>query len=611
MADFGELVRVNLTTGEIRREKIPEKIYELFPGGKALGYYIVARHVPPGTDALSPKNIVVFAPGALSGLVPGASKVAVVGLSPETSLINDSYAGDRFGPYLRRWGIAALVIHGKSEKPVYLKMGEKVKIMDASELWGMGVYSATEQLWMKHGDGAVAIIGPAGENMVRFANIMFDTERAAGRGGLGAVLGAKGVKGIFVEPISAEEMKIDVNREILEKIRDEYYQKLVESASPILKEYGTTNALISSGKRGMSPAYNFKKPFIDESLSSKLSGKVVKKYEIEPERFIHGKSCPVKCARYVEIERDGEKFRVKPEYESIGMLGAATGVFDFPEVAHMIHLANDLGLDAIAAGNVIGWFFEMVERGEMGMEEAGFEVSGFGDAHAEEKLLIHIAYRMGIGAVLAEGVKRASEILNRGKEYAVHVKGLEAPAWDPRGLRTYALSYATADVGASHMRGWPSPRSLPNDGPAKDLVPSLIEDRDSAALFDTLGLCMFVPYQREDMERLFREIMGEKAELKHVGWRVETLARVYNLISGLEPLEDDIIPQRWWEPEEEGPAAGNMAFRSKEDFEEARKEFYRLRGWSECGIPTEDTLVKLNVKDIVKDICKYGGDERC
>ncbi len=598
----GKLVRVNLTDKKITIEKIPEEIMKKYPGGKALGYYLISMEVSPGINPLSEENKLAFVPGALSGLAPGASKTAVVGVSPETNLINDSYAGDRFGPFLKRWGYDAVLIEGKSENFVYITIGDTIKIEDGSEIKGLGVYSATEHLWMKHGDGAVACIGPGGEDLVRFANIIFDTERAAGRGGLGAVMGSKKLKAVFVKPITLKDAKVEIKEpDSWNETREKLYRELGERASPSLKKYGTTNALLSSGKSGMSPAYNFQKPYLKEELAGKISGDTVKKYEIEPERFIHGHSCPVKCARYVELERDGEKFRVKPEYESIGMLGAATGVFDFEKLAYLIHLSNDLGLDAIAAGNIIGWLFELVEKGEIGFEETGIEITGFGDAESEEKLLIHIAYRRGIGAVLAEGVKRASEILGRGKNAAVHVKGLEAPAWDPRGLRTYGLSYATADVGASHMRGWPYPKSKPNDGPAKELVANLINARDKEALFDTLGVCKFVPYEIEDFEKIYREVYGCELDTR-VGWRTENIARIYGILSGLIPKRDDAVPPRWWEPEEEGPAKGNAAFRNMEDFLDARAEFYRLRGWNEHGIPLKETLKDLGMEDYLKQL---------
>ncbi|AGB04161.1 aldehyde:ferredoxin oxidoreductase [Aciduliprofundum sp. MAR08-339] len=593
----GKILRINLDTQSVGEEVLPEEVLKKYPGGKALGYYIFAREVPPNIEPFYRENKILFVPGLLSGLAPGASKVAVISKSPETNLIHDSYAGDRFGPFLHRWGYAAMIIEGRAKSPVYITVGDNVDILPADFLWGKGVYEVSDEIWKRHGDGAIAAIGPAGENLVRFANIMFDTERSAGRGGLGAVMGSKNLKAIFIKPMGVENMKIEISkRDEWDKTRSELYQKLDESASPSLKIYGTTNSLVLSGKRGMSPAYNFSKPYIPEELARKLGGDEAKKYEIEPERFVHGKSCPVKCARYIELEYNGKKFRVKPEYESIGMLGAATGVFNFPDVAYLIHLANDLGLDAIAAGNTIGWLFELVERGLVGSDEIGVPVKGFGDAQAEENLLRMIAYRRGFGAILAEGVKRAGEILNRGQRHAVHVKGLESPAWDPRGLRTYGLSYATADVGASHLRGWPYPRSLPNDGPAKELVANLIQSRDKDALFDTLGLCKFVPWEKEDIESILSTLQFS-GDLKNVGWRTECISRVYAIASGLIPEKDDTIPPRWWEKEEDGPARGNAAFMNHEDFIEARREFYRLRGWDENGVPKKETLKILGIEE--------------
>jgi len=597
-----KIARVNLTNKTIKYEKIEEDIIKKFVGGKGFGYYFMYKEVPPCTPPLSSSNKIIFAPGAFSGLIPGASKVAVISISPETGLINDSYAGDRFGPMLKKAGFDALIVEGRSDKPVYILVEKnKVTIKDASSLWGKGVMDTTDILWDLYGTAAVGAIGIGGENLVKFANIMFDKQRAAGRGGLGAVMGSKKLKAIVVKNY---EMTVKIyDREKWMKLKDKYYKKYEKDEKlKDLREYGTTNGLISSSFSGMSPSYNFQKPYIEKDKAEKLSGKTIKDYEVKPDEYIHGKSCPIKCARYVKINYKGREFFLKPEYESIAMLGACTGVFDFEKVSYFNYIANDLGLDSIASGNIIGWLFELVERGLIGEEEIGFAVHGFGDYNAEEKLLNMMAKKMGIGAVLAEGVKKASEILNRGKDYAVHVKGLESPAWDPRGRRTYALSYATADIGASHLRGWPRPHSLPNDGPAKELVASLIKSRDKDALFDSLGVCKFLPYTLEDLEGFFYTITGEMVDLKNLGWRIESIARIYNVLGSLNPKEDDTIPPRWWESEDSGPAKGNAAFINYEDFIEAKREFYKLRGWHESyGVPLTDTLEKLGLRAFMED----------
>jgi len=596
------LARVNLSQRSVSYEKIDEELLLNFVGGKGLVYYYLYREVPPSTKPLSPSNKLLFAPGAFSGLLPGGSKVAVAAISPETGLINDSYAGDRFGPFLKRAGFDLLIIEGRSEEPVYIVIENgKVEIKDAEELWGMGVYELTEYLWQVEGASAIAAIGPGGEKLVRFASIIFDEERAAGRGGLGAVMGSKNLKAVVVKK---SDRRVEIyDEEKFSRMREKYYDKYASEPSlQELRDYGTTNGILGLSSKGMSPAYNFKRPYIEKELAEKLSGKIIKKYEIEPREYIHGSSCPVKCARYVKVKYGDGEFYVKPEYESLAMLGASTGVFDFEKVAYFIHLSNDLGIDTIAAGNVIAWLFELVEKGLIGEDEIGFPVKGFGDHKAEEKLLRLIGERRGIGAILAEGVKRASELIDRGKEFAVHVKGLESPAWDPRGRRTYALSYATGDIGASHLRGWPFPHSLPSDGPARELVPSLIESRDKDALFDSLGVCKFIPYSMEELKSSYEIITGVGSDaLEKIGWRVETLARIYNIMGGLTPLEEDVIPPRWWEKEEEGPAKGNAAFQSYDDFLDARRHFYSLRGWDELGVPLPETLEKLGLGDFIED----------
>ncbi|WP_048146458.1 aldehyde ferredoxin oxidoreductase family protein [Pyrococcus abyssi] len=599
----GKILRVDLTDGKTSVESLSDEIVEKFVGGKGLGYYIIYREVPPGTDPLSPGNKLLFVPGALTGLIPGSSKVIAVSKSPETMLISDSSGGDAFGPKLRGH-FDALIIEGRAEEPVYLHIYDgQAEIRPAKDLWGKGNYEVAKELWGKYPNASIASIGPAGERLVKIANIVYDTERASGRGGLGAVMGSKNLKAVVVEPGEKPEV---ANPEEFKKLWDEFYEKFSKDPKyEHSRNYGTTDGLRSSASLGMSPAYNFSRPYIPEELASKLAGDEVKKYEVEPEWYIHGKSCPIKCARYIEVEYKGRKIRVKPEYESLAMLGAATGVFNLRAVAYFNWLANNLGLDSIASGNVIGWLFEMVERGLISEDEIGFSVKGFGDEEAEERLLNLIAERKGIGAILAEGVKRACEILGRGCEFAVHVKGLEAPAWDPRGRRTYALSYATADVGASHLRGWPRPHQLPNQGPAKELVPSLIESRDESYITDMLGVCKFVPYSMEDLARFYSLSTGKEwtvEKLRKVAWAVESIARIHNVLDWVTPPLDDVIPQRWWEPEQDGPAKGNAAFIDYNDFLEARREFYRLRGWDEeLGVPLPETLEKLGYPEFKED----------
>jgi aldehyde:ferredoxin oxidoreductase len=603
------ILDIDLSSSKVRERELEwEKEGKLFLGGKTLGTYLVYKNVPPGTDPFSPSNVIVFSAGFFSGLVPGASKVSVVSKSPLTRLIHDSHAGDYFGPYLRKAGYIALMVRGKSKDPVYIYVNnENVEVRDASKLWGKTNGEVVKEIRKETNEKAsVASIGPAGERLVKIAHIAFDRDRAAGRGGLGAVMGSKNLKAVAV--YGDKEVEVH-DREKLERLSATWKERLSKDPElEYLRVYGTTNALRYSASVSMSPSYNFTRPWIPEELASKLSGRPVKEREVEAPWYIHGAKCPIKCARYVRTQYKGKEFEVKTEYENLAMLGAATGVFNIDAVLYFNYLVDELGLDSISTGNVIGWLLEMVEKGLISSEEIGFEVKGFGDEEAVAKLIEMIAYRKGIGAILGEGVARASEILARGKEIAVHVKGLEAPAWDPRGRRGFAVSYATADVGASHLRGWPPTTEPPSAGPAKDIVKGLARQRDKDALYDTLGICRFVSYPDEAIVEFYEVITGESRELDDlldVPKRAEALARIHDVLDHITPPLDDTIPPKWMEPIPEGPLKGVKAFLDENDMKEAIKEYYRVRGWDEnYGVPLPETLKRLGLSWALDDAKK-------
>ncbi len=596
----GRLVRVNLSKSKVRVEDIDDSVLEKYLGGKALGVAYIYREVPPGTDPFSPSNKIAIVAGGLSGLAPGSSKAAAVSKSPLTRLLTDSMFGDFFAPLLRKAGYDMVIIEGASKDPVYLYIeNDKVEIRGAEHLWGLTTRETVDAIRGETREKASIIsIGPAGEKLVRYANIIADSQRAAGRGGLGAVMGSKKLKAIAV--YGDREIPIAFPEEF-KSLWDELYNKYATARrTEESRRYGTTNGLIYSSQRGMSPSFNFRKPYIPLEMAEKLSYKALSQFEAEAPWWIHGKSCPVKCARYTKLRADGEEIEVKPEYENLAMLGAATGIFDVKTVLQLNDLANRMGLDSISLGNTIAWFLELVEEGLIDPEFYGVKVKGFGDSQGVLELAKLIAEKRGVGTILAEGAVRASRLLGVGAERVVHVKNLEAPAWDPRGLRGFALSYATADVGASHLRGWPSTRDKPSDGPAVEVVESLIKDRDRKALFDSLGLCIFVPYTDEEIVKLYNYATGmdkDIEELYRVGARAEALSRIHGVLDWVTPPLDDNIPPRWWEPEPEGPAKGSRAFIDEEDFKEARRRFYELRGWHpDYGVPLPETLEDLGLK---------------
>ena len=610
----GQIALVDLSRSKTYVYTLDEKVFELFIGGKGLLYYLGYKHIPVEGDALDPtKNALIVAPGLLAGLAPASSKVGFLAKSPLTGILCDTYAGQVFAAKLKLAGFDALIIKGASRDPVYIYVENgEVEIRGASHLWGSNVYDTVNGVKAETRKGAsVAAIGPAGENLVRFANIMVDGVRAAGRCGLGAVMGSMKLKAIAVwgwrKPRIAHPEK-------LKKLYVEVYEKLRrDPLGEYTSKYGTLKGVESCSKHAMCPAYHWTKPWLPEEVASKLSAEEVLAREAPKTDYkmlagsIWGWGCPIKCSKLARSRKKGfEHLIVKPEYEILAMLGLAVGVLDVDEILHIEWLVNAFGMDAISFGETVAWLMELYEKRLVGRKELTClnHEPKFGNAEAVRELAQLIAYRRGIGAILAEGVARAAQILGRGANIAVHVKGLEAPAWDPRGRRGLGLSYATADIGASHLRGWPSGSEPPSKGPAREKIASLIRDRDRKALIDSLGLCAFPPYRDEDIEALYEAVTGQKrpiSELMLVGHRVEALARIFAAIAGKVP-EADTIPPRWMEPIPEGPFKGEKAFLDWNDLREAVREYYRARGFhEEYGVPLPETLERLGMTWAIDD----------
>lgn len=587
------IARVNLSTGTVRIEETPEWLINLFVGGKGFVYGILSREVKPGTDPLSMDNKIVVAAGALAGLAPASSKTIVGAVSPLSGLIHDTSVGEWFSYMLRGAGFDALVIEGASSSPVYLWVHHgRVEVRDASKIWGMTTREATKAIREQTNRAAsVMVIGPAGENLVKIASIMVEGERAGGRGGLGAVFGSKRLKAIAAHGVP--DIKVADPKGFLNTALEIYRRFQTSSETAESRDFGTTNGLMWTGSLGTSPSYNYGRPKMSEEFTRKISGIHFREMGLEvgfPQKPIKivGALCPIKCSRWFRLI--GEEDYVKPEYETIGLLGAATGVFDERYFLKANRLANDLGLDAIGAGNVIGWAMDLYERGLLTKEETGGLELRFGNGEALVKLLEDIAYRRGFGKVLAEGVADAARILGKGSEYAVHFKKIALPAHYPNGpLRGLVISYLTADVGGSHLRGWPHIHDP--DTPLRETVESMINDRDRKVAFDILGLCVFNPYSYEDMTRLYSLATGRnvtKDDFIRVSLRIESIARIWHILLGYTDVWSQ-VPRKMIE-DPNGPR-----FR-REEIEEAVKEFFRLRGWDvETGLPSHEYLANLGI----------------
>lgn len=610
----GRIAVVDLSKQQVFYKSLPENVARMFLGGKGLLYYYGYKLIKPSVDPLnSDENVLLVAPGLFAGLAPASSKVGFLAKSPLTSILCDTYAGQVFAGKMKWAGFDLLVVKGRSPEPVYLHLEKKrVEIRTASHLWGAGTWEVFQSIRRELGSSvSVAAIGPAGENKVRYANIIVDGFRAAGRCGLGAVMGSKNLKAISVRggikpPIFDDATRRKLYVEIYNRIKNDDY---IRSWA----RYGTNNAISLCSKLSMCPTKHWEKPWMSDEEAAKLSGENVLSREVERKKYLEyagilwGWGCPVKCSKLVRVGKKGyEAIMVKPEYENLAMLGLAPYILDLDEVLYLEWLVNNLGIDSISFGETISWLMELYEKGVLRRDELiGLRTEPrFGNSEAVRELAKLIAWRRGFGAILAEGVKRAAEILSKGEELAVHVKGLESAAWDPRGRRGFAISYATADVGASHLRGWPNPHQPPTAGPAADMVRSIIEDRDWKAAQDSLGVCIFASYKIEEAIAMLKAITGwdySKTELLKIGWRTEALARIHAALAGKVP-EGDTIPAKWMKPITEGPLKGSKAVLNQDDLRKAIREFYKLRGYhEEYGIPLPETLEFLGIAWAIGD----------
>ncbi len=608
---YGLIGFVNLSTQEVRTISIEERIAKLFLGGKGFLYYYGYKLIHPTLDPLDESNVVIVAPGLFAGLAPASSKVGFLAKSPLTRILCDSYAGQVFAAKMRWAGFSLLIITGSSDEPVYVYLDKNgIELRSARHLWGSSTWETWSAIRKELGRSvSVASIGPAGENLVRYANVIVDGFRAAGRCGIGAVMGSKKIKAIVVK---ATRKPLVYDEDLRRRLYLEIYRRHREDESiRAWARCGTNDGVTVCSNLSMCPGRHWNVQGTEE-YSKRLGCKVV--LEREAPRAVYreyagvlwGWGCPIKCSKLARLAKKGyEYIVVKPEYENLAMLGVATEILDVDDVLMLEWRINSLGMDSISFGETVSWLMELYEKKLINdIELDGLKNKpSFGNSEAIKELADLVAYRRGIGAVLAEGVEKAALILGRGREAAVHVKGLEAAAWDPRGRRGLAVSYATADVGASHLRGWPRPHEVPSKGPATETIESLIKDRDWKALLDSLGVCSFTDYTEDEITEMYYAITGVKThidELLLVGWRTEALARIHAALAGRVP-EYDTIPAKWMEPTS-GPLVGEKAVQSWQELREAVRVFYRKRGYHESyGVPLPETLVKLGLEDVVQD----------
>ncbi len=595
----GKLLRINLSTGEIRKEEIPEKLLREYIGGRGLASKYLFDEIDPTVDPLSPENKLIFATGPLTGTpAPTGGRYMVVTKGPLTGTIASSNSGGFFGAELKHAGYDMIIIEGKAKNPVYISIREDdVEIKDASHLWGKTTHETTRILREEFGDNLakVACIGPAGENLVKFACVINDEHRAAGRTGVGAVMGSKNLKAIIVrgkKKLEAPEPERfrDVIREKTEKIRKD---AITGEALPKLGTKVLDNII---NENGLYPTRNFQTGVFEWTFE--VSGEaLVEKGYLTKNKACY--ACPIACGRVTKLPNglEGEG----PEYETGWAFGADCGVKDLIAITEANYLCNELGLDTISTGTTIAAAMELYERGHIPKEDLqnGPELR-FGNSEAIVYYTKQIAYREGIGDKLAEGSYRLCEMYGH-PEYAMVVKKQELPAYDPRGAQGHALEYATSNRGGCHVRGYMiSPEIL---GVPEKLEPQALEGKagwvktfqDLTAVIDSAGLCLFSSFAlgAEDYCDLINAGTGFNytvEEMMKCGERIWNLERLFNLRAGISPKEDTLPKRFLEEPMPEGPNKGAVV-----KLDELLPAYYEVRGWNKDGTIPEEKLKELGI----------------
>lgn len=590
---MGKLLRINLTNSTIKVEDLDFELAKKFVGGRGLGTKMLYDEIDPKIDALSPENKLFFINGPMTGTpTPTGGRYMVVTKSPLSGTIASSNSGGTWGARLKYAGYDGIIVEGKADKPVFISVTvEKAEILDAFKLWGKTVGETTDILQTDKKTNVLAI-GPAGERLSKIAAIMNDKDRAAGRSGVGAVMGSKNLKAIVVTgnlkvSLYDEEATRANNKEATQKLKD----------NPVTGEglpaYGTAVLVNVINANGMLPTNNFQEGVFADAED--ISGETLAEKYLVRKDPCH--RCPIGCGRYSKTDKvEGGG----PEYETIWSFGADCGVKDLAKIIEANYWCNQLGIDTISAGATLAAAMELRQIGLLDHVDFEGHDLKFGNDDAIVFWTKKLALREGFGDEMSDGSYRLCESYGR-PDLSMSVKKLEIPAYDPRGVQGHGLNYATSNRGGCHVRGYMiSPEIL--GLPAK-LERQEIKDKpfwtktfqDLTAFIDSTGLCLFTSFAlgADDYANIFNDIVGTKWSADDVlkaGERIYTLEKQFNLEAGILP-EEDTLPDRFLKvPMPSGPTEGHVHRLS-----ELLPEYYELRGWDEKGIPTDERLKDLGL----------------
>jgi aldehyde:ferredoxin oxidoreductase len=606
----GKILNIDLTHSKVHSEAMREDWTESFIGGSGLGAKYLYEMTDETTDPLGPENPLIFMTGPFTGTsVPLSGRHAVVSRSPLTGIFGESDVGGSWGAFLKKAGYDGIRITGKSEKPVYIWINdEKVEIRDASHFWGRDTYDMDPLLKAEtHEDAVISAIGQAGENQVLLASIMTDGRdgRAAGRCGMGAVMGSKHLKAIAV--YGSRKVEVSHSQEVARLQKE--YSAMINKNAENFRKYGTAGSLSVFEAMGTLPLQNWKYVGRWEESAERINGFTMSETVLTGRYFCD--ACILGCGRRVKIDQgpyagvDG----AGPEYETLALLGSNCLIDDLEALCYANELCNRFGLDTISTGGVIAFGMEAFEKGLITREDTGGIELRWGCNGALIEMIKMIAYKKGFGEVLGKGVKKASGVIGKNSlEFAPHIKGLELPAHDPRGYNAGATGFATSSRGACHLSGlshtFERVLKSPEMGIPEPLDRYQVEGKGILAaksqnlmgMLDSLKLCKFILFGGvtiTDIVKWYHLVTGREMTIDDfikTGERIFNLKRLYNVRLGIS-RKDDTLPFRHLTFKRVGkgltpnlPPLGQML-----------SEYYDYRGWSEEGIPIPEKIEELGI----------------
>ena len=624
---WGRILRVNLGTQEIRVDEHDEKFYRTYLGGKGIVAHYLMKEVPVGCDPLGPDNVLVFAASVLTGTaIPGAARNSVGAKSPLTGGYGEGEGGGDWGVRLRWAGYDGVVVTGQSEKPVYLWINnDTAELRDASKLWGLEAYETLEAIRNEVGDekAAAAMIGPAGERLIRFACVALGLHDFVGRSGIGAVMGAKKLKAIGVNGNTRPEVANKEGiAEIARWLRDNY-----EATLGTMTDMGTARGVPLVNAAGGLPTRNFSESSFEEYET--ISGRYMTDTILVDRSSCYG--CPVHCKRIVEVNEDGLEVSRKyggPEYETVGAFGSNCGIGDLKAVAKAHEICDANTLDVISAGGMISGALECAERGLLPQGLIKDLDLKFGSGQGMLDLLNQIINRKGLGDILAEGPKEIADKLGpEAASYFLHVKGQPLPLHEPRWKPGMGIGYTLAATGAEHMTNIHDNMYADEEAPTfagaqnlgiLDAVETGELSPDKARLWvymmlsrsinNNVSVCALMPYGLDHIVKQVKSATGWNVsgwELMKVSERSINLARAFNVREGFTS-EDDILPDRFFEPiQGDGALKGQTI--DREEFYETRNLIYDMLGWDrQSAAPRRSKLYELGLGWVVEDLEKRG-----